>query len=289
MSMNILGIEKTLIDRFSQMPPWVRVLTYLILLALYVYLYLAPRFIDGQLLVRDPDTHGYLAYRGAEIQMYVDGRLYKFQANEEGYWSVPVLSRLPEDVEIQVFHQDRHQWFTLKFTPPEIWGTKLHRVEVTDSKPYLLLGSRQQEKLAGRLAALPFLAEASAAELLLPSLKRQKTAHPSGAVTSEVVNALSASTGKSPAQITPGLKLTGPDGPSYVQRIKTIQALEKSFGLSIPDEHWKSIETVKELDDYLEKRKQLQAAPQLQQKPANASWEHIQQAFPAGQVPIFLK
>jgi hypothetical protein len=52
----VFGIEKLLFDKFSQMPAPIRVLAYLVFLGPFVYLVLAPRFVDGQLVVRDSST-----------------------------------------------------------------------------------------------------------------------------------------------------------------------------------------------------------------------------------------
>lgn len=44
----------------------------------------------------------------------------------------------------------------------------------------------------------------------------------------------------------------------YDQRMQLIKAIEQQFQITIPDEHWQQMETVGQLVDYVEKRRQLE-------------------------------
>ena len=78
----MLGIGQFLSARFAEMPMPIRVLTYLALLALFGYLMLLPRFVDGQIVTPEATTDGVMPYRGADLQLLVDGRPYKFRGSD---------------------------------------------------------------------------------------------------------------------------------------------------------------------------------------------------------------
>lgn len=96
-------------SKFGSMPKAVQVFTYLIFVCLVVYLYLSPRVITGQ-IVATTENGGFVPYRGIQIQTHVQGHLLKFRTNEFGYWTIPLVNRLPDDVTIQVFHEDDKSW-----------------------------------------------------------------------------------------------------------------------------------------------------------------------------------
>jgi hypothetical protein len=277
-------LEKFIFTNFRGMPKWVRVSTYLFMVLLFAYLLLLPRFIDGQLVAVDGKTSGFVPYRGVELQMQVDGRDYKFRSNENGYWSVPVVSRLPGDVELQVYHEDKAQWFQLKFTAAQIWKGRAHRVEISGDAPFV--------KLAEAPAPLAALLPSAHASLILPPGDVAAPPKPVPAAVPdlkdferEVAAAASAVLG---AKVGGELLLKGSTAPTYLQRIQLIERLEKKYGFSIPDEHWRSMSTGTELADYLRKRQLLnQSNPQLTRDP-KASWPAIQQSFPPEQRPVFV-
>ena len=93
--------------KFSEMPLWVQIITYFVLLALYVYLFLCPRFVNGQMVVKTGHG-GLIPYRGVDLQISVEGRVLKFKTNESGYWSIPVVSMLPDSIRLQVYQRGRH-------------------------------------------------------------------------------------------------------------------------------------------------------------------------------------
>jgi hypothetical protein len=57
-------------------------------------------------------------------------------------------------------------------------------------------------------------------------------------------------------------------------------------GRLIPDEHWQQMDTVAQLADYVEKRKQLEGSAPTAVKDAT-SWASVQREFPASQKPIY--
>jgi hypothetical protein len=55
----------------------------------------------------------------------------------------------------------------------------------------------------------------------------------------------------------PSLLANRTKDPSYAQRIQLIRGIEQQFQITIPGESWQQMETVGELADYVEKRRQL--------------------------------
>ena len=329
--------EKFLFVNFKNMPAWVRVLTYLVFLLLFVYLMLVPRFINGQLVVRDSASGGFIPYRGAELQMAVEGHDYKFKANEGGYWSIPVVSKLPTNLELQVFHSDLGQWFPVTFSAARIWQGGAQRIEIANATPYVKVAvDSDSDRMIDRMLAMAgeligFPIPAANAVLIIPSEAPARPAPAAAAaapvaapaeapkvapvaapakapaaapakapakasarapaaapgIQEEVISMVADVLGKPPAQIGAAYRLTGDGAPTYVQKIRIVNLVEKKYEFSIPDEHWTTMATVGELADYVQKRQWLYRTEPEIDKNRKASWPAIQQSIPADRRPIF--
>jgi acyl carrier protein len=284
--------EKILFEKFPEMPAFVRVLTYLIMLVLFVYLLLVPKFTDGHLSIKDPTTGRSIDYRGAELRMNVEGRTYKFTANEDGYWSIPIVSKLPEGIEFEVHDVDNDMWHPVKLSLLQVWQKGPHKLEITNNPPSIkIVSSVDTSKLAPWISYalsqwLPIKAtQALAGEVQLPpnAMALSLTSAEKARIRSSVIDVVSKITGKRPNEIRSDYSLTGDKAPTYVQRIQIIEALEKEFNLMIPDEHWKSLETIGQLIDYVEKRQIILKSKQGLPK----DWQGIQQSFPPEERPKF--
>jgi hypothetical protein len=272
-------LEKILFEKFREMPKFVRVTAYLVFLFVFVYLLLMPRFIDGHLSIKDPESGKLLDYRGAELRMQVEGRVYKFAANEDGFWSIPVVSRLPAAVDVQVFHEDMGQWLKIHFTPFLVWKSELHEVVISDSLPHIKITT----------TASPEMTEAHAAELELQgglgfdSLGNDELLR----IRKRVLSTVSVAVKKGIDGIGDDYPLVGTGSPSYVQRIKIIDSIEKEFGFRIPDEHWRSFRNVGQLADYVQKRRKIVKSRIWREKRPPVEWPDLQESLPPGQRPIF--
>lgn len=252
------GIEKFLFGNFAKMPPAVRVITYFFVLLLWAYLLLIPRFINGQLVV-ESKSGGLKPYRGGLLQMHVDGRVLKFKVNEEGYWSVPNISLLPHTVRLEVLHIDADEWFPVRLQWHELWTHGTLDIAVVTEPPSvkrLRVASPPPMALALRWLAPRPPAAAEAGELKLPPSLSTQTLAPAAmkAIEAEVVTTVARVTGRNPRTVTPKLPLSGPSAPRYSERIEIIERLERTFSITIPDEHWNYLNTVGELVDYIQKR-----------------------------------
>ena len=65
------AVESLLVGKFASLPVWVRVVTYLVMLLLYVYLTLTPSFIWGECLIKDQDG-SVTPFRGGAVHCVID-------------------------------------------------------------------------------------------------------------------------------------------------------------------------------------------------------------------------
>jgi acyl carrier protein len=290
----MFGIEKFLFEKFPKMPFGVRVLTYLVLLALFVYLVLQPRFIDGQLIIKEQTSGGLLPYRGADLQLLVDGRPYKFRSNEDGFFSIPLISRMPESVELHVFHVDRSMWFPVRFSVKDVMLKRNHSIEVLSDKPFVRLAAADGTDAAGaldRLAqALTFTTPAHAQSIKLPANTARKLALPTAeaaTIRAEVAAAYAKTSGMPRDKVSNEAPLVGTGGLAYAQRIQLITTLERRFSLRIDDEHWQSMTTVGQLTDYMVKRTQVERAAPNASGVRTRSWPQVQEVFSVDERPTY--
>jgi len=247
---------------------------------------------DGHLSIKDPTTGRSIDYRGAELRMNVEGRTYKYAANEDGYWSIPIVSKLPEGLEFEVHDVDNDMWHPVKLSLLQVWQKGPHKLEITNSPPFIKIVSSVDSSKIGPRISIAFShwlsiksTQALAGELQLPPnvMATSLTNAEKVRIRSSVIDVVSKIIGKKASEIGSNYSLTGDKAPTYVQRIQIIEALEKEFNLMIPDEHWKSLETTGQLIDYVEKRQILLKSKQELPK----DWQGIQQSFPPEERPRF--
>ena len=251
----LTGLEQFLFGNFRRMPAAVRVIAYLFFLALFGYLTLIPRFVNGQLVIAGVNG-GSRPYRGGELAMHVEGRVFKFKANEDGYWSVPVISLLPHTVRIEFYLVDTDQWYPVDFKWLDLWRHDAFRVAVTSTgvSPVADRGPGATSIRSALARAVGRLVPEAVAGVLEVAPEARASAAELSRVQHEVVRTVSQVTGRDAAEITPRFPLTGESAPTYVQRIEIVGRLERGFSVRIPDEHWNFLMNVGELVDYLQKR-----------------------------------
>lgn len=278
---------------FSGMPKWVRVLTFLIFVALTVYLYLCPRFVNGQIVAKNT-TGGFICYRGVDLQVSIEGRLLKFKTNESGYFSVPIVSRLPERLRLQVYHEDNNEWYEVIIEAAQIWRNSDIRIEIMNKPPYIRF-----EQLSDSLTGLGKIERSSlfaitfgiafAGELKIPQEVYSKSSENvnRNSIAQKTYNVISNVTGRNPSSLDENYRLSGENAPSYVERIQIIEGLEHELGVRIPDEHWQALKTAGELIDYGYKRKILENYRPDVFGPQTRDWPTMQQMMPPQERPVF--
>lgn len=282
------GIEAFLVDKFFRMPKKVRVITYYVFLFLYVYLILVPKFMNGQLVAKT-ETGGLIPYRGVDLQTYIEGRVLKYKSNEDGFWSIPIISLLPHPVRIQVYHEDEGVWFPVDFSRMDFWKFWLQdsfQFVITNNPPGV------------NLAELSTWVEPSQAEASVAILRRRRleTINPTDTLDNKVIQNIQEQVFQvvsevlkiPPQDLKLDFRLVGDSGPTYIQRIQIVEKLEKTLEVKIPDEHWRSFYTIGELIKYLEAREVIKNIIEKEGKsPTPSDWPSIQQNAPPDQIPIF--
>lgn len=281
---------------FGKLPKWARVTSYFVMLLLFVYMSLAPRFINGQ-VVAMKKSGGTVPYRGVDLQIRMDGRTMKFQTNEDGYWSIPLASRLPESVRLKVYHQDESAWFEATIETMDIWKkiwSNEFRVTVSSEEPRLkieLVARTEHSILKGIVRLANALIATASAELFLPATIKPEVvrdvAKEKKSVDSEILQAYVKAAGTSAPDNLAAVPIVGKSGLSYVERIDMISGIEAKLDIKIPDQHWKSFRTLGEISDYVIKRKALEANDSKFRVNQSNDWADIEVNSPAEQRPQF--
>lgn len=288
-------IEKFLFQQFPKMPQPVRVLTYLVMLVLFSYLLLIPKFIDGHIKVFVPSAGAMKDYRGAQLRMAVDGRIYKYCANEDGFWSLPVISKLPNAVVFEIYDKDKDEWHKLELSFLQVWQKGPYEIEVRDKPPFVSIAHRSKSSLVSHLYYVMndlfsfFSRDALAGMLYLPSSKLSSSLsdNEKTEIQEKVLRIISKSLNKPLRKISMNTPLTGQGAPSNSEKILFISELENAFTLKIPDEHWQAFETVGQVVDYIKKRIILQKNSNNKNSNAGKDWEAIKNSYPTKSRPAY--
>jgi len=234
-----------------KMPKWVQVITWFVMLFLTCYLYIAPRFVNGHAVIRTEDG-GVLDYRGATLRTHIEGRVLKFKSNEDGYWSVPVVSHMPQDMRLELYHEDKGAWFEVRIGSGDIWknafGAAEVRMIVNDGDQPV----RVELVRSGSGGLLARIARGIASVISTPVYAQSRFDR--AVIVQQTIAATAAAVKRKPSQVTVNYRLSGKNAPTYVQKLKIIGTLEKKFDIVIPDEKWRQMEKVDDLVKYIESR-----------------------------------
>ncbi len=235
-------------SNLKQMPKWVQIATWFIMLLLTCYLYVAPRFINGHAVFRT-DSGGMLDYRGATLRTHMEGRVFKFKSNEDGYWSVPVVSRLPQDMRLELYHEDKGAWFEVRIGSADIWKAGFGAVEVR-----LIVDGDQpvQVEVVMNDGRTMFAAVAQRIWSLFSRPAHAQARSDRAEIARRTVAAMAAVVKSTPARVTESSRLTGRNAPTYAQKLQIIDKLEKEFEIVIPDEKWRQMERVGDLVEFID-------------------------------------
>jgi acyl carrier protein len=286
--------EQFLVNNFMKLPPWARTASYFTMLGTFIYLLIAPHFINGDVVAEKDGT--IRPYRGVEVRTSVEGRTLKFRTNEEGVWSVPLISRRPADVRIAIKHVDTDEWLEVVLAKTDIWSiwkAPHFRITIDESPPRAgvrLVATDPLKSFLETSIAKVFAATAWAGELVLPSNGQQVKDDPAlKRSISENVYKIVAATLRKPAPLpTRDLPFSGAGAPSYVHRIDIVRKLEKDYKLLIPDEHWQSLRTSQQLADYIYRRKVLELSnPGKYKVKESYDWTRIENSPATSERPRF--
>lgn len=291
-----MGLLKIIENGFSSLPTPARVVAYFIILALMVYLMVAPRYITGQVVAKARNG-GYVAYRGVDLQTRIGGPTMKYKTNGDGDWAIPVVSSIPGGtITVQVFHEDAASWFDVPITWSNTWRAlrgETFRITIENNPPNVTIATLQTQKntFVDTIANAIF-PTATAARLSLPQEVIEHSSIPNHTqradIEKSVIDAYREVVGDPAIHPTLDWKINKQSDLTYVDRIQLIENLEKKYDLIIPDEHWQSMMDLNELADYLAKRKILEKIdPQKYKIQPSKGWADLDTTLPAEQRPSF--
>ena len=177
--------------------------------------------------------------------MHIEGRDYKFTTNEYWYVSIPIVSKLPESMEIRINNVDLDKEFPVKLNILHAWKKGPLKIIMSNSDIQVATNETGHTMASLVMTALshlrPFNASTAQAGMLsLRSPRAAMTPNEKKILRNIIISTVSGVTGRQKESINDSYHLTGEGAPNYVQRIKIIRSLENEFRFIIPDEHWKS-------------------------------------------------
>lgn len=279
---------KIVMSTINAMPRWVRIVAFFVALAVATYLALIPQFVSGFVFFKD-EAGGKWAYRGGEIVVSVGGRDYKYTVNENGYFSVPMISKLPQDLRLGFIHKDTGGRYDV-IVPFKKMATAIDLdFEVKSAPPSVILvaeadGPGLVERVASRMIARGF-PELVAAELQLPDNVQAIPKPAAAEVKKEIVDIVAREANKPAESLKATTEFTWANGFPYIVKIRVVDTIEKTYGFRIPDDHWQSFRSVGEVVDYTQKRIALDKV-----NPSKGiSWPEYQNKVQSQGGPLFVK
>jgi hypothetical protein len=278
--------ENIVMKSLGAMPLWVRIAAFFVALFVSVYLSLIPQFVNGYVYFKD-GLGGKRAYRGGEILVSVGGHDYKYIANENGYFSVPMISKLPQSLRLGFVHKDTGGRYdvTVPFTKVTT-AAQLDFEVKTDPPSVVFATARLRLELVPRMIAWASgAAAASAGELLLPRGVAPIEKPEAKKVKTEVQGIVGREAKKPLGSLSEKTELTSTNGFPYTVKIRIVEAIEKKYGFRIPDDHWQSFRSVGEVIDYTQKRIALDKV----EPSKDITWPAYQNKAQTPSAPLFVK
>jgi|GEM_PF-110137 len=227
--------------KFDVMPRPVKILTYLLILSLFSYLLLIPSFICGNCFIEDKDGR-LIPNRAGIITTNIEGKSIKVKIDEEGYWAMPVVSKLPNKIKLHFWHEDKADEILISL--PALWISSTHEVHLKGNPPKFCLVS-----LAIQIA--PKITHALA---LIKCLWGPQLAYGQDEITGKVYAAIINLGGGTQPHLSPSVQLKSDLHFDRLKLIKLVMSLEREFNIKIRDEDWEKWVTVQDIIDYLKKR-----------------------------------
>ena len=278
--------ENIVMKTLGAMPPWVRITAFFVALFVSVYLTLIPQFVNGYVYFKD-ELGGKWAYRGGEILVSVGGHDYKYIANENGYFSVPMISKLPQSFRLGFVHKDTGGRYdvTVPFTKLTTAAQLDFEVKTHPPSVVFAIARFRPELVPSMLAWASGAAAANAAEIMLPQGVAPIERPEAKKVKDEVRGIIGREAKKPLGSLSEKTELTSTNGFPYTVKIRIVEAIEKKYGFRIPDDHWQSFRSVGELVDYTQKRIALDKV----EPSKDVNWPAYQNKVQTQGAPLFVK
>ena len=108
-------------------------------------------------------------------------------------------------------------------------------------------------------------------------LRKAKKKVTKAEINKQVITAYQQVTGKPRNQVRLSTRFRNGSTISYTQRISVIEKLEKQNKLKIPDNHWKKMDNLRDISDYVYKRKVLEKVdPKLYKVNKAEDWSRLE-------------
>lgn len=258
MANNLSFYENLLISKFKDLPGWARTLAYFMVLTASLYLSLLPSFISGECVIKEANG-AEIPFRGEYIKMNISGQTIKVKINEEGVWSLPVVSKLPQDIHVYFLFDGKQydvvlSWFS-------IWSPKMLKVYFDESKPEFKVAqggfAENVNFVADQLKRLiPDLVSTAYAGTIDGILQdNTPTQAPKKKPIAEIVKmVIGRSIKRDISYISDRTIIQKELTNNAIDRIRLIENLQKEFNLQISDEQWDTFFTVGDLNAFIESK-----------------------------------
>ncbi|MBF0341306.1 MAG: hypothetical protein HQL95_10150 [Magnetococcales bacterium] len=124
---------------YRDLPEKYKIIAFFVVLIASVYLLMSPTFINGRMVIRSV-SGGEIPYAGGTLQMRSEGRVLKFTVSDDGDWSIPLISRIPSDIELQVYHVDDKEWHNVPLSVSDVYfSKKIFKIVVQKTLPKFVL------------------------------------------------------------------------------------------------------------------------------------------------------
>ncbi len=125
------GLFNFIKERFSAMPQWVQISTYISFVVVFLYLFTAPRFLDMRLVSNDYGDE--FPIGGAQVEVEVSGRVLTLLTDTKGRFSVPVSTHHPLGSYLFILSPDSNSGKIKEITVP-VSNSYLERSKIIYSK-----------------------------------------------------------------------------------------------------------------------------------------------------------
>jgi acyl carrier protein len=253
------------------LPKTARVIAYFLILGLYIYLTLTPSFIWGECFIKNADG-SVTPFRAGIVYCVIEGRSIKGQINEEGIWSVPIVSKLPG--KITVYFECDNKKYPLTFTS-SVFSKHEYKVYVTESPlRFQIAQSKQSNPLQmaamfckGLLRCLsPGEAFAQTSKKIAKSIKIAPVPPPrppQDELAEKVYKTIARTLEINPSQVTSTMSLRraadyaqikSEMAITQVKRIRLVEDLQRTFGIRISDTEWSLVNTVSDAEQIIRQK-----------------------------------
>lgn len=237
--MSLSAPENFVAKYFTKMPLWVRVVTYLTLLLLYVYNSLVPGFIYGEIRI-EGENNQYDFYTLGQVCITVDGRDIQTDTDKKGKWALPLASKIPKNQKIRF--SDREGNIDIEFQGIDVLrGKHLIVYYNTGSGPkfYIKDSEKSRENILGKLFNIFTISEAIAY-----NGEKNRNSTPDE-VENTIINEIRKIISNLPENVDKNLNLFEKIGRSEEIRLK--ESIEQKFGIFISAKDWLRITTINDL------------------------------------------